>query len=519
MFSLTSRQVSIIIILADAGKPITTAEIAARLNLSTRQVNYALKAMQKSLEDSGGGTIRITPGVGASLEGPMENWLSLMEELNARERVKTVLTTEQRRQLLALRLLDADDPLIYTALKSAAQVSRQTIIHDLDYLESWFSGRRLVLRRRPNFGVFLAGSEFDRRQALAGLLWGSPELGEPVFRLSFRDGLTLQTPGDQLRLLQRARQLVESLDVLAGMRLVADIEAHIGGRFVDDAVLYLALTLALQARRARQGRLLEIPSETVEWLRSLQVWETAAAAAAELLPADVVEQCDAEIAGIAIQILTAPRNDRWPQDLEVDPSFKALIDRLMAHISGEYGLPQLAADSTLRDGLFVLLIPACLRQRFGVDSPLVHPAGEPEEDFPQERKLAEDLAGIIAAETGLQLPESELDGLVYLLHAAWIRERPFYLENVIAVCPSGMATVQLMVARLKARFPHLGRLQVVSMRQLTPEMIAKAQLVVTTVPLPEYGDGDGKIIEVHPLLLPEDVERITHFLAYPPERR
>ena len=82
-----------------------------------------------------------------------------------------------------------------------------------------------------------------------------------------------------------------------------------------------------------------------------------------------------------------------------------------------------------------------------------------------------------------------------------------------------MATVQLMVARLKARFPHLGRLQVVSMRQLTPEMIAKAQLVVTTVPLPEYGDGDGKIIEVHPLLLPEDVERITHFLAYPPERR
>ena len=77
-----------------------------------------------------------------------------------------------------------------------------------------------------------------------------------------------------------------------------------------------------------------------------------------------------------------------------------------------------------------------------------------------------------------------------------------------------MATAQLLVARLKTRFPRLGVLRVVSMRELNQELTARAELIITTVPLPgSTVKNQSNVIQVHPLLLPEDVERITQWLA------
>ncbi|MGC8000323.1 hypothetical protein, partial [Salmonella enterica] len=83
------------------------------------------------------------------------------------------------------------------------------------------------------------------------------------------------------------------------------------------------------------------------------------------------------------------------------------------------------------------------------------------------------------------LPASEINNVALLLRAAYIRERPNRLQEVIIVCPSGMATAQLLVARLKTRFPHLGALRVVSLRELNRTVTASAELIITTVPLPD----------------------------------
>ena len=76
-----------------------------------------------------------------------------------------------------------------------------------------------------------------------------------------------------------------------------------------------------------------------------------------------------------------------------------------------------------------------------------------------------------------------------------------------------MATAQLLVARLEARFPRLGPLKVVSMRELNTERMAQADLIITTVPLAEEISEQIDVIQVHPLLLPEDVEAITEYLT------
>ncbi len=76
-----------------------------------------------------------------------------------------------------------------------------------------------------------------------------------------------------------------------------------------------------------------------------------------------------------------------------------------------------------------------------------------------------------------------------------------------------MATAQLLVARLKTRFPSLEILGVLSLRELMPERVAGAHLLISTVPLLRPPKPGLPVIQVHPLLSPEDIETITHWLT------
>jgi mannitol operon transcriptional antiterminator len=139
-------------------------------------------------------------------------------------------------------------------------------------------------------------------------------------------------------------------------------------------------------------------------------------------------------------------------------------------------------------------------------------AGLPEK-YEKEHAIAQDVSILVHEYTGVRLPKSEINNLVVLLRAAFIRNRSYRFDRVIVICPSGMATAQLLVARLHARFPNLSNLEVISLRDLTPALISSADLILTTVPLPRQYANNPKVIQVHPLLMPEDIETITQFLS------
>jgi mannitol operon transcriptional antiterminator len=73
----------------------------------------------------------------------------------------------------------------------------------------------------------------------------------------------------------------------------------------------------------------------------------------------------------------------------------------------------------------------------------------------EELTLTNRLSDIIIKRTSISLDQDDKNMLVAFLRAAYIRLRPYQFSNVFLVCPSGMATAQLLTARLKTRFPHL----------------------------------------------------------------
>ena len=516
MPALTTRQRDLLRILLESDKPLGAADMADELQLTPRQVNYGLKGLRGWLAQRDV-VLATTPGVGAQLNCSAEMCRVLTNELTNGDHIQLVLSIEQRQRLIALTLLVADEPIILYQLQQGAQLSRTTVLKDLDVIAEWLNSCGLELDRRPNYGVEVNGPEQLKRQALAALLWGQTILGKPITNIDFANGLTFDMGVDAglLPIVESAGITISKWDLERASYFLTYAETQLGGRFSDDAVLYLALVLAIQAERILSGHVAnEIDAEVLSWLQTLNVWPTAAYVSRNLGRQVGGNWPEAEIALVAMHLLTAPRNERWPDDLEIDQSFGGLVDELMEFIADAYGLPSLAQDKTLHDGLVTHIVPTSLRHRFEIWAPLDLSEIELTQKSTFERDLASAISNIVEKQMGVMLPESESNDIALMLRAAYIRERPNRLQEVIVVCPSGMATAQLLVARLKARFPRIGDYRVVSLREIDPEYLETTQLVITTVPLPTIiAEKQDNVIRVHPLLLPEDVEKITSWLS------
>jgi len=515
MMTFTTRQREILRILLEANKPVASGELARLLRITPRQVNYSMKGVRVWLQQHGQ-ELLVMPGAGFSVKLLPNQTQSLFQKINIHTDVQIVLSVSQRQQLLALFLLTQTEPVILAQLEQLAQVSRMTVLKDLDEIEAWLELQEVHLVRKPHFGILVNGLEHNCQQATAELLWGeTPFSSDPITAITHSEGLNFDLRNDAhlSPLVTFISEYLSSLHLRRTIALVAKAEEQLGGRFTDDAVLHLALVFAIRSNRVKGGNHLVVNDQLHSSLRETKMWPVATYVANRLGRETHAIWKPADIAGVAMEMMSAPRNDSFPGELESESDFSALSERLLQHISESYGISKLKHDHTLQTGLLNNIVPACYRQRYNLWFPTaLNNAGLPE-SYEKENAVARQVAILVREYTGVELPQSEVNNLVVLLRAAFIRNRAYRFDRVIVICPSGMATAQLLVARLHARFPNLSNLEVISLRDLTPSIISSADLVLTTVPLPRQYANLENVIQVHPLLMPKDIEVITEFLT------
>ncbi|MEM7342972.1 MAG: transcription antiterminator [Chloroflexota bacterium] len=512
MIALTTQQRDLIHKLLNADTVVVMADVAHDLGLTPRQVEYRLKPIRVWLAQREV-TLKTTPGLGIEILCSPEKRSELLHELETQTDFQLILTPGQRRQFFALCLLTADSPLIINWLKQMALVSKSTILSDLDFIDEWVRGHNLTLIRRPNYGFSLEGTELAQRQALIALLWGDIAFGEPLTKMTYNRGLLFSMTDDvsSLRLVQYANDIFENLDIKTMLDLVASAETKLDGRFTDDVVLHLTLAFAVQQYRIQAGYYVNSNAEMLHWLQENGIWSVATDIfqniGNDLSPDNLL----AEAAYVAMHLLAGTRHHVWPGDLYVDPSLTDLITVLMKNVAQAFDVSKLGYDPSLRDGLFAHIIPAIMRQRFGLWAPSTWSDGQLSQKYIREYNIARELSIIITEQTDIILPDGEIDTLTLLLRAAFIRERPHHAKRVFIVCPSGVATSQLLMARLKPQFPSLEIIGILSLRELTSERVAGAHFLISTVPIEDLG-SNLPVIQVDPLLFPEDVEAITNYL-------
>lgn len=100
MITLTTRQRDILKIILEANRPIGSVEMARRLNLTPRQINYSIKGVRLWLNHHRQ-DLTITPGAGFAHSMPAEQARALLQEVSAQSAVQIVLSVSQRQQLLS----------------------------------------------------------------------------------------------------------------------------------------------------------------------------------------------------------------------------------------------------------------------------------------------------------------------------------------------------------------------------------------------------------------------------------
>jgi mannitol operon transcriptional antiterminator len=503
MMAFTTRQREILKIILDVKRPIGSVELANRLHLTPRQVNYSMRGVRVWLKQHDQ-DLRVLPGVGFAVNLTPDQTHKLSRKINIQTEVQIVLSVSQRQQLLALFLLTRTQPSILAQLEYISRVSRMTILKDLDEIGRWLETRKVSLIRKPHFGIQVSGTKHDCQQALAELLWGeTPFSSDPITAITHADGLifNLQADAQLLPLVKTINDFLSSLHMRRAIGVVAHAEEQLGGRFTDDAVLHLALVFTIMANLVQNGKHLEVEDARLASLQATKMWPVAVQVAGRLGHESHATWRPGDIAGAAMEMMAAPRNEIFPGELERDSDFSELSERLMAYISEAFGNARIKQDRMLQNGLLNTIVPACYRQRFNLWFPeALNSAGLPDQ-YEREHGIAQAVSQIVFEFNGVRL------------RAAFIRNRPYRFEHVIVICPSGMATAQLLVARLHVRFPNLSNLEVISLRDLTPALVAAADLILTTVPLPRQYGGNQKMIKVHPLLSQEDIVTITKFLS------
>ncbi|MBN2499842.1 MAG: PRD domain-containing protein [Anaerolineales bacterium] len=514
MTSLTTRQRDILKILLQEDHPLGTGDIASSVQLSARQVSYSMKGINQWLK-SRDVRLETKPGVGIMINCQPEQKTEIIQELEKASRLQLVLSPDQRQQLICFIMLFETEPVILTQLAHLSRVSRTTIVGDLEVIEDWLNDQGIQLERRQNYGIWVACTEKQRQQAILTLLWGAAPFGKSLFSVSFQQGLIFSLDEDAhfLPPVEKINAILKLIDLKRIFNKIVFVEDFLHGRFTDDAVLFLALVLSVLMIRIKLGEHMQFPTEMVSKLKQKPVWNAAFDMIKNLESLGTINWNDDDITYVALYILSSPRVESWPSTQEQDNLIQELSSQLLQEVSESYEIDDLVNDPTLREGLVNHLIPVCNQQEFDLWAPRTQSGLPQEEKYAKEFQLANSLLEIIHRTTGIELPEEELSMIAALLRAAYIRLRPHDLHEVLVVCPSGMATAQLLNARLIKRFPRLGKLNIVSFRELDQAKVAAADLVITLMPLPDELTQGTPVIQVSPQLLPEDIEAITSFLS------
>src|ERR671924_334217 len=163
MIPFTTRQREILKIILDVKRPIGSVELAKRLHITPRQVNYSIKGVKVWLKQHGQ-DLNVLPGVGFSVDLTADQMRALVQKINVHSDVQIILSVSQRQQLLALFLLTRQEPVILAQLEQLSDVSRMTILKDLNEIEVWLKQENVGLVRKPHFGIQVSGGEHDCQQ-------------------------------------------------------------------------------------------------------------------------------------------------------------------------------------------------------------------------------------------------------------------------------------------------------------------------------------------------------------------
>ncbi len=458
-------------------------ELADRLGVSARTIRSDIRIINEVLAQDGNG-IESVRGVGYLLH--VKNEAAIREVILGDHHAHANLTivpmlAEKRVDYIIRLLLLQNDYVKIDEIADELYVSKSTINAEMVDVKKKLAECKLVLEKRPGYGIRISGDELNIRFCFSKyLLTESADVLISESEQAFFAEIDLQ------RIEQAVTESIQTYKI----------------QMTDMAVKNLIIHIAIAVSRVQENCYIATGDlENIEF--NMQELRAAQNILRLIEVGEGIHFPESELSYILLHLSAKHIAKDYDDYREL-----ILVNKMLEHLREQFAI-DLTGDSRLLNNLALHLKPAINRIKFNmnIDNPYL---SDLKQNYPLAFELALAAKNILEAELHTAVSEAEAGyiaiHLLYALDGLVLDGK----KRVIVVCASGLGTAQLLQTKLRRTFAErMDIIAVQSLQEYGRHQVA-CDFVVSTVPI---SDHVQEYVQVSPFLSPADIRNIEEMLA------
>ena len=505
MEQFKNREYYIVRFLLSQRKPVTANQIAKAFNVSLRTIRYDLERIEYVLE-SRGLKLEKKNNVGCWFEDPQKATETLNTDFNNPDEPSwRILSKEERVKKIISMLLLNNDYLTTEDISYELDVSRSTIVRDLEDAEEWFKQRNIEVEKKPRWGILVVCGEKQRRNAMMDFIEESENNIDLASLLKNSTNTSETNYLDDVFVNNFIKQLFEGISAEVFRDFCEKIANKLNVTYPDETITNLTIHFGIAKKRLKEGKHISMDPVKLQELKNSKEFKILKENIRDLEEAYEIEIPESEIGFMSLHLIGA-KITRAEEDTNNNEEENEIVTRYIAKVSEILG-QNLNDDEILRNNLLLHLKPALYRLKndLRISNPIldqikekysrVYNASRQAADELEKRlhtRIIDDEAGFIALHVGASIERSKKNNeLVY---------------RTLVACGSSLGTTKLLSSRLVREFDEIEIVDEVPVYELTQRINQDIDLVITTVPVKDV--VLKPVITVSPLLNYGDIEKI-----------
>lgn len=473
---LDERSVTLLKLLEHSSIP-SMNEIEDQTGLTRRQIQYSLGKVNDWLKFNDYNPVQYKRDVGYFLSDKIE-----IEEISVKLTKRSYVFSEKDRELVFyLLILLSKEPLSLFHFQSAAGISRNTVLNDLQRLKKMAEEMDLTIHYSKQAGYIITGNSRVKRFVIEQLVY------EVLNGTNSQMIIQCIWSGFENHIKNVHKEL-------------ENLEKQLGVIFTDERLHELAYLFISTDQLIGKGEELE---EDPSWLPFMDTKEYLLVE--RLIEGEAFQSkwSQTEKLYATLHIVSMNRTkDRSP--LREDRIFHEILQRVTEEFE-RLTFVHLQDKEQLCEQLYVHFKPAFYRIKY--DFPHVNPMKEKIcKIYPELQHLTKKSLEVLEKELGFQLPDDEV-AYFTVYFGGWLQRQGTTLDDrkkAIVVCPHGIGVSNILNYTLREMFPSILFLDVLSVRD-TADYPLSYDLVFSSV----YMRTNATLFVVPPILEERDKQKLS----------
>lgn len=486
---LTERQKFILKDLLYEEKSITAKTLAKRYNVSLRTVRYDLDNVEYWLNEKGITLIKV-PRVGIMVKDKVEALKAIKGmKFNANE---VLFSSKDRENIILLKLILTDKPLISEKLAEELYVSRSTIITSIKKINQELKEYFIYICGKTNHGFLLSGEERDIRRYVMGTFI-------PFMVNTYKE-----------KLYSLCEELLSIEEINMADNAVLLLRKYANMRLNDIASQILKFKIISLIRRIRCGNILSVDQEEITRYKSTKVYAEAKTVYMYLVENYDLLYEEGEIAYLSYIILTESTDINPVSETDFDEEKLLNVVAEIVNVAFNQLNIRESEIETLSKELFSHLKITLNRFELNIisENPILEQIKAKYGDVFEVVKKA---SAIFKNEYGFELSEDEIGFITMYFLKSLEKSKTHIKKNIIVVCNTSRGTSKLLATRIKNNITEVNIKNIVSIIDIEndKELLEDIDLIISTIKISNIGKPT---ITVSPIITNYELTKIRDFL-------